>query len=220
MNDADSESRRRQLETGLQAMDLDLPEAARSRLLAYIDLLAKWNQAFNLTAVRDPRQMVARHLLDSLAILPWLRGPRILDVGTGAGLPGIPLAIARPQWRFTLLDSNGKKTRFVHQAGLNLGLENVEVRQARVEALHDPLGFDSITSRAFAALAEFVGVSRHLLAPGGCWLAMKAGDIDAELTALAALEVFDRPPLIERRPLSIPGGPAGRQLVLISRQAD
>jgi 16S rRNA (guanine527-N7)-methyltransferase len=202
------------LDVGLADLDIGLPGGTGALLLEYLALLSKWNRAYNLTAVRDPRQMVSRHLLDSLAILPWVRGPRILDVGTGAGLPGIPLAIARPQWRFTLLDSNGKKTRFVQQVKIELGLDNVEVRQARVESLRDESGFDSITSRAFSSLVDFVRGSRTLLAPHGCWLAMKSVSIETEVSDLKA---FDEALAIELLPLHIPGESATRLLVAITR---
>ncbi len=197
-------------------MAIELPGGALEQLTAYLALLLKWNRTYNLTAVRDPRRMVSRHLLDCLAILPWVRGPRVLDVGTGAGLPGIPLAIARPDWQFTLLDSNGKKTRFVQQVKLALGLSHVEVRQARIESLRGEAGFDTITARAFGSLAEFVRSTRSVLSPRGSWLAMKSAAIDAELAQLKAL---DEPLRIERVPLEVPGEPALRQLVLITPPA-
>lgn len=164
---------RAQLVDGLAQMQIEQPPARQQQLLDYLALLVKWNKVFNLTAIRDPAEMVSRQLLDSLSILSWVRGPRVLDVGTGAGLPGIPLAIVRPDIEFTLLDSNGKKTRFVQQAAAELGLANVAVRKERIENLDDPQGFNDITSRAFAALVDFVEASTHLLAPGGHWLAMR-----------------------------------------------
>jgi len=132
------------LQDGVHALGLALAPAAQEKLIAYIELLAKWNQAYNLTAVRDPEQMIARHLLDSLAILPWVRGPRVLDIGSGAGLPGIPLALARPELQFVLLDSNAKKTRFITQALAELGLENVEVVHSRVEKYQPAVPFDPV----------------------------------------------------------------------------
>lgn len=161
------------LTRGLQQLALVLDEDCQHKLLAYLALLEKWNAAFNLTAVREPRDMVPKHLLDSLAVLPYLHGQRILDVGTGAGLPGIPLALAASDCHFTLLDSNGKKTRFVTQAVLSLGVRNVTVVKARVGEYREAASFDSIVSRAFASLADFVAGSAHLLAPNGRWLAMK-----------------------------------------------
>lgn len=199
----------RQLAAGLAAQQLVLGDDQQRRLIDYLALLYKWNRAYNLTAVRDPAEMVSRQLLDSLSILPWIEGPRVLDVGTGAGLPGIPLAIARPDIRFTLLDSNGKKIRFVRQAILELGLTNVTAEQQRVEAYRPPAPFDTITSRAFAELKDFVALTGHLLAPGGQWLAMKAALAGAESRALPPGLV---PELLE---LQVPGETASRQAVRI-----
>jgi 16S rRNA (guanine527-N7)-methyltransferase len=153
-------------------------------LLNYLLLLDKWNKTYNLTAIRDVNEMVAKHLLDSLAILPWIQGLRIIDVGTGAGLPGIPLAIARPDIKVTLLDSNGKKTRFLQEVQRNLGLKNLEIVQFRVEDYHPSLGFDTVLSRAFSSLQQMVDKTEHLLAPSGQWLAMKGHYIEAECLAL------------------------------------
>jgi 16S rRNA (guanine527-N7)-methyltransferase len=197
------------LQAGLATLDLPQAELAE-RLLAYLELLAKWNRAFNLTAVREPAEMLSRHLLDSLAILPWLRGGRLLDVGTGPGLPGIPLALARPELQVVLLDSNGKKTRFLRQVRLELGLDNVEVVEARVEAYAADAPFDIITSRAFAQLRDFVALTRPLLAPGGRWLAMKGRLDENELTALA-----DEHVKLEIHRLVVPGLDAERHLIEI-----
>ena len=213
LNDKPHNHWRDQLDDGLAAMSIHLDGEARERLLAYLALLQKWNRAYNLTAVRDPQRMVSRQLLDSLAVLPWLRGPRILDVGTGAGLPGIPLAIARPQWRFTLLDANGKKTRFVRQVKNQLDLTSVTVLQTRVESLNDDEGFDSIVSRAFSALPDFIRSSRTVLAPRGRWLALKSAAVEDELVALKRLDAeLD----IETLPLDVPGETADRRVVLVS----
>jgi len=194
-----------QLADGLQQMGAPLDAVQQRRLVSYLALLQKWNRVFNLTAVRDPAQMVSRQLLDSLSILPWVKGRRVLDVGTGAGLPGIPLAIALPDLMFTLLDANGKKTRFVQQAAAELGLGNVNVLNGRIEALQDAAGFDVITSRAFASLADFLSTTAHLLADGGCWLAMK-GQAERDEGGL--------PPGIATRwhPLLIPGCQGERHL--------
>ena len=132
---ADRDPLRQRLCAGLAALQLDLPEAAIARLLAYVDLLARWNATYNLSAVRDPLEMIARHLLDSLAIVPYVRGGTLADLGSGAGLPGIPLAIVAPQQQVTLVDSNGKKTRFLRAAVRELGLANVRVAERRVEAV-------------------------------------------------------------------------------------
>ncbi|MGH8307604.1 MAG: 16S rRNA (guanine(527)-N(7))-methyltransferase RsmG [Gammaproteobacteria bacterium] len=175
-----------QLVDGLCTLNLNLAESAIAVLLGYLSLLTKWNAAYNLTAVRDPAEMVSKHLLDSLALAPYLHGKSILDVGTGAGLPGIPLAIAFPDRYLTLLDSNCKKTRFVTHAATTLGLKNVEVAQVRAEDYRPKEPFDTVTSRAFASLADFLELTAHLCAPGGCWLAMKGEQPDEELRALPA----------------------------------
>ncbi len=162
------------LSQGLDLMDMHLSSQQQTDLVAYLALLNQWNRVFNLTAVRDPAQMVERQLLDSLSILPWVRGPRVLDVGAGAGLPGIPLAIARPDWVYVLLDANGKKTRFMQQAVAELGLRHVSIAHSRVEAYRDE-GFQTITSRAFADVHRMMDLTRHLIAVDGQWAAMKAG---------------------------------------------
>lgn len=199
----------RQLAEGLAAQQLSLSERQQHLLLDYLSLLFKWNRAYNLTAVRDPDEMVSRQLLDSLSILPWLEGPRVLDVGTGAGLPGIVLAIARPEFSYTLLDSNGKKIRFIRQAVMELGLENVQPVQQRVEQFRPAEPFDTITSRAFAELKDFVELTRHLIRPAGQWLAMKAALAGQESQALP--EGLS-PELLELR---VPGETASRQAVRI-----
>lgn len=199
----------RQLEAGLAAQQLSLTDEQQRLLIDYLSLLFKWNRAYNLTAVRDPVEMVSRQLLDSLSILPWLEGPRVLDVGTGAGLPGIVLAIARPEMDFTLLDANGKKIRFVRQAIMELGLGNVTAEQQRVERFEPDAPFDTITSRAFAELKDFVDLTRHLIKPGGQWLAMKAALAGQES---AVLPEDLQPELLE---LCVPGEAARRQAVRI-----
>ena len=172
------------LANGLNALPLELDANVQSRLIDFIHLLVKWNRAYNLTAVRQPEQMVPRHLLDSLVIGPYLQGPSILDVGTGAGLPGIPLALAYPDHHFTLLDSNGKKIRFVTQAVAELGLANVDVIQSRVEAFQPAGRFDTITARAYASIEELVSQTKHLLADGGQYLIMKGVYPVAEVEAM------------------------------------
>lgn len=185
---------RDKLLSGIDAMQLSLPDTAITQLLAYLQLLAKWNRAYNLTAVRDIEQMVSRHLLDSLSVLPFLqdkafenktaKAKHLADVGTGAGLPGLILAIAQPQSQFDLLDSNGKKIRFVKQAIAELQLPNVAAHQARVEAWKPPQLCDVVLSRAFASLSEMAALCEHLLAPDGRLLAMKGNYPDAELAVL------------------------------------
>jgi 16S rRNA (guanine527-N7)-methyltransferase len=184
-------SLRRRLDTGIDGLfgpepptAWRLEPSAREVMIAYLELLRRWNRSFNLTAVRDPLEMVPRHLLDSLAVLPYLTAGPVLDAGTGAGLPGIPLAIARPDLAFTLLDANGKKTRFVRQAVLTLGLPNVDVVQDRLETYRPAQKFATIVTRALAATADLVRVTRHLCADGGNLLAMKGRTADEETAAL------------------------------------
>ncbi|WP_303784617.1 16S rRNA (guanine(527)-N(7))-methyltransferase RsmG [Azovibrio restrictus] len=201
-------SDRERLLLGIQALGLDLPAKAVDQLLAYRDLMLKWNRTYNLTALKDPARMVSHHLLDSLAILPWIAGPELLDVGSGAGLPGIPLAIARPDLRVTLVDAVQKKAAFQRQAAIELGLANVQALHGRVEELQGRYGM--ITSRAFADLADFVRLTRSLLAPGGRWLAMKGLAPEQELAALpAGVQVAGL------HPLQVPGLDAARHLVIL-----
>ena len=202
----------RLLHQGLQAMGLALPPGIEPRLLEFMRLLEKWNRTYNLTAVRDPEQMVARHLLDSLAVLPYVRGPRVLDIGTGAGLPGIPLALALPETHFTLLDSNAKKTRFVTQAVHALGLANVSVVQARAEKFQPAEKFATLLARAFASIPDMLAATRHLCAPGGRWLAMKGVFPQEELAAIPAEYVA------EVKSLHVPGLEAARHLVIIAQR--
>ncbi|MFP8966916.1 16S rRNA (guanine(527)-N(7))-methyltransferase RsmG [Pokkaliibacter sp. CJK22405] len=201
-----------QLRQGLAKLGLSVEEGAIAKLMAYLGLLVKWNQTYNLTAVRDPQEMVWRHLLDSVSVHPHLIGDNLIDVGTGAGLPGIPLAILNPQRKFTLLDSNGKRTRFLTQVKLNLGLENVVVVNTRVESWQPQPPFDAILSRAFASVQDMVNVTRHLLAPNGCFLAMKGQYPGEEIAALPAeIQVKDS------FPLEIPGGEGERHLVVLQQ---
>lgn len=187
-------------------MRLELAAEPRTRLLAYLGLLAQWNRAYNLTAVRDPEAMVARHLLDSLALLPFVDGATLVDLGSGAGLPGIPLAIARPDLAVTLIESNGKKVRFLREAARTLPLPNVTVREARIQDAAGP--FDSVTVRAFASLADMLSWGGHLLAPNGRWLAMK-GRIDPD--EIAAIPEGFR--IIAVHPLEVPGVDGERHVV-------
>ncbi len=173
------------LARGLEQMALPLSAAVQEKLLIYVELLAKWNHVYNLTAVRDPAEMVTRHLLDSLSVAPHLRGLRVLDVGSGAGLPGIPLALARPEWQFVLVDSNRKKTRFIMQSCIELGLANVHVETGRIEDYSPPVLFDTVISRAFSELAAMLVATGHLCRPDGVLLAMKGEYPAAELAVLA-----------------------------------
>jgi 16S rRNA (guanine527-N7)-methyltransferase len=176
------------LERGLQAMGLALPAGVEERLLKYIELLVKWNRTYNLTAVRDPLAMVSHHLLDSLAVLPHLafagERARVADIGSGAGLPGIPLALARPDWHVTLIEANDKKASFLQQAKIELALSNVQIHAGRAETWRPAELFSVAISRAFAELAEFVAACRHLLAPGGVLAAMKGKDPRDEIARL------------------------------------
>ncbi len=197
------------LSAGIAEMKLDVTPEQQAKLLDYLALLHKWNGIYNLTAIRRPEQMVSHHLLDSLAVLPHLWPQRWLDVGCGAGLPGLVLAVMRPEWSFTLLDSNSKKTGFVQQAAIELGLRNVEVRCERVEQWHTAQKFDGIISRAFAEAADFVMLTRHLLADGGRWAAMK-GVPEEELARLPEGVVVEK--VIT---LQVPELEAARSLVVL-----
>ncbi|MFP5382083.1 MAG: 16S rRNA (guanine(527)-N(7))-methyltransferase RsmG [Gammaproteobacteria bacterium] len=241
-----------QLSAGIAALGLTLPDGAEQKLLAYLALLDKWNRVYNLTAVRDAERMVSHHLLDSLAAVPvfdsllaarphpnpppegegasvGLRPPTAIDVGSGGGLPGIPLAIARPDLQVTLLDSIAKKTAFLLQAKAELGLANVTVLTSRVEDFPPPLpnpppqagegakamptpinGFDLITSRAFSDLREFVSLTRHLLKPGGRWLAMKGLYPHEEIALLPA-----NVKVSADHALVVPGLEASRHLIVL-----
>jgi 16S rRNA (guanine527-N7)-methyltransferase len=169
------------LQRGCEALELDCPPQRQQQLLDYMQLLLKWNRAYNLTAVREPGQVVTRHLLDSLAVGPLLGAGRSIDVGSGAGLPGIPLAIMYPQREFDLLDSNGKKTRFLFQVKTTLSLDNMRIHHHRVESFRPAGLYDIVLSRAFASLQDMIETCRHLLAPGGRFMAMKGALEPAEL---------------------------------------
>ncbi len=169
------------LEQGLKQFGLT---SHSDSLLEYLLLLNKWNAAYNLTAVRDLESMVSKHILDSLAILPWVKGERIIDVGSGAGLPGIPLAITNPDKHIVLLDSNGKKIRFLNEVKRQLDLKNLEVVQFRVENYYPTQGFDTVLSRAFSSLEQMIQWTAHLIAKEGIWLAMKGRYPDTELSVI------------------------------------
>ena len=197
------------LEAGLAALALPAPLSVP--LLAYLDELQKWNAAYNLTAIRDPLEMVTRHLLDSLVLCPYVKSP-LLDVGSGAGLPGIPLAIALPEAAVTVLDSNGKKARFLRHAVRALKLPNVTVVESRVEDYRPQQPFAVVTSRAFASLKDFFSLTGHLLAPGGQWLAMKGKLDDSELQDLPA-----GVGIVDIKPLKVPGLAEARNLIVAGR---
>ncbi len=199
------------LHAGVTALGLNLSAEQEQKLLAYVALIAKWNKVYNLTAVREPEAMVTQHLLDSLAVLPHLGAAKsLVDVGAGAGLPGIPLAIARPDLQVTLSDSNHKKTTFMQQACVELGLTNAKVVCERVERVQLPEKADAVISRAFSDLKEFARLAAHLLAPGGRLLAMKGVYPHEELAQLPANIKAER--VI---PLTVPGLDANRHLVVM-----
>ena len=196
------------LQDGLQALGLSLDENRQQKLLQFRDLLLKWNKVYNLTALRDPGQAISHHLLDSLAILPHVSDGPLLDVGSGGGLPGIPLAIARPDLPISLVDTVQKKATFLRQVAIELGLANVTVHHARVETLQGH--YAQISSRAFAEIRLFTDLTRHLLAPGGQWIAMKGVQPADEIAAL--------PPDIQVErivPLQVPGLDAARHLIIL-----
>ena len=196
------------LADGLAELGIALPDAVQRQLLAFRDLLLKWNKTYNLTALRDPDQAISHHLLDSLAILPHVGSGPLLDVGSGGGLPGIPLAIARPELAVAMVDTVQKKASFLQQASIELGLKNVTVHHARVEEMQGQ--YAQISSRAFADLGLFVSLTRHLLAPGGRWLAMKGVRPDDEIAALPAGITVEA--IIS---LIVPGLEAERHLIIL-----
>lgn len=201
------------LERGIASLGVRLPDGAVERLLDYQALLARWNATYNLTAIRDPAEMISRHLVDSLAILPYVQGSSLADLGTGPGLPGIPLAIAAPERQVLLVDSNGKKVRFLREAIRSLKLENVRAVQSRVEEVEGQ--YDCITARAFASLRDMLDWGGHLLTKDGTWLAMKGKHPDDELA--------DMPPGFEVRAihtLDVPDVGGERHLVVVARTGD
>ncbi len=196
------------LAAGLAKLGLNLPEDAQQKLLAFRDLLLKWNKTYNLTALRDPAQAISHHLLDSLAILPHVGDGNLLDVGSGGGLPGIPLAIARPDLSVSMVDTVQKKTTFLQQAVIELALRNVTVHHARVEEMQGQ--YAQISARAFAEIGLFISLTRHLLAPNGRWLAMKGVRPDDELKALPTDITVEA--II---PLTVPDLEAERHLIIL-----
>jgi 16S rRNA (guanine527-N7)-methyltransferase len=208
----------------LDALGAALPEGIAEKVLVYLALLQKWNRTYNLTAIREPEQMLTHHVLDALAIIPALdrvlvgrTAPRLLDVGSGGGIPGLMLAMARPAWQVTMVDAVQKKTAFVAQAVAELRLPNAQALTARVESLRaeasaPPMRYDLAVSRAFSDLASFISGSRHLLEPHGIWAAMKGAVPEAEIAALPA-DIVVR--AVEA--LTVPGLDARRHLILLER---
>lgn len=202
------------LAAGLQSLGLSLPDSAQDQLLTYLEQLHKWNQAYNLSGIRDIREMLDLHLLDSLALAPYIDVSPVADVGTGAGLPGIPLAICYPDKAFVLIDSNSKKTRFIFQTAALLGLRNVEVVHGRAEHYESNTQVAIVTSRAFASLRDFVTRCEHMLATDGKFLAMKGQIPEAEIAELPAQFT-----VAAIHPLSLPGNSHVRHVLDIRRSA-
>ncbi len=199
---------------GCERLGLAPDPAVTQRLEAFVELLAKWNRVYNLTAVREPHAMVVRHILDSLAALPFLTRGRLLDAGTGAGLPGLPIAIVRPDLFVTLLDSNAKKLRFVRQAGTELDLDNLDIVQQRIEQYRPAQAFDMVISRAVASIGDIYRDTAHLVRPGGRFLFMKGARPDAEIAA------FGLPGQLHVEALQVPGLDAQRHLVWFEKQQE
>lgn len=202
---------REQLHQGLMAMKLTATQAQEAALISYLHLLMEWNRVYNLTAIRKPQEILIKHIFDSLIILPYLYGQDILDVGTGAGLPGVPLAIMQPQKHFVLLDSNKKKTRFLVHVLQQLGLNNASIQANRIEAFTNAQGFDTIMSRAFSSLKDFLVVSHHLIKSGGQFLAMKGNYPEVELR-----EIPEEYNVAGIHRLVIPGLSAERHVVIMT----
>lgn len=203
-----------ELTLGARELGVELSESQHRQLLAYLALLIKWNKAYNLTAVRDPDEMVSRHLLDSLSVVRFIEGERQLDVGSGGGMPGIPMAILFPEMKVTVLDSNGKKTRFLTQVKLELALTNLEVIHSRAEAFQPELPFNGIISRAFSSLEDFTQWTRHMGDGETRWLAMKGLHPVDELVALPADFHLE-----SAQALAVPGCQGQRHLLILRRTA-
>lgn len=203
-----------ELTRGARELGVELSDSQHSQLLGYLGLLIKWNKAYNLTAVRDPDEMVSRHLLDSLSVVPFIEGERQLDVGSGGGMPGIPLAILFPDMNVTCLDSNGKKTRFLTQVKLELKLANLEVIHSRAEVFQPELPFTGIISRAFSSLEDFTQWTRHMGDGKTRWLAMKGLHPADELVALPADFHLE-----SAQALAVPGCQGQRHLLILRRTA-
>jgi 16S rRNA (guanine527-N7)-methyltransferase len=202
----------RELRAGSEELGVSLQQSQYDQLLEYLQLLGKWNQVYNLTAITEPHKMLSHHLLDSLSLMPMLLGSsKVLDVGSGAGLPGIPLAIAMPGTIWIMLDSNARKTRFIRQAIAHCGLHNAQVVQARVQDYHAPDSLDFIVSRAYAPLAEFCDSVTHLLAPKTRLLTMKTG-----LKPQEAQQLDTHRFAFEEEALTVPGIGETRSLVMIT----
>lgn len=202
-----------QLEQAFEALNLPKNHQAWSKLAQYLALLQKWNKVYNLTAIRDPEEMLVKHIFDSLAVAPYVTSERLIDVGTGGGLPGIPLAILFPERQIDLLDSNSKKTRFLIQAKAELGLTNTQVYHCRVEEYQPAPLYDGVISRAFASLDDMVNLTEHLLAPQGHWWAMKSQRTQDELETLPSVAK-----MLQVHDLQVPELDAERTLIQLQKQ--
>ena len=200
------------LRTLVAQSDLTLSETQLAQCIQYVTLLDKWNSAYNLTSVRDPEEMLIKHVLDSLVVAPFLIGQHFIDVGTGPGLPGVLLAIYYPEKQFTLLDSLGKRIRFLNQVKMQLQLQNIHPLQSRVEDHHPQQGYDDVISRAFASLNDMLNWCRHLPAPDGRFFAMKGAAVQEEIAALPDFVKVDA-----IHPLQVPQLDAQRHLVVLSK---
>ncbi len=202
-----------QLKVALAETDLSVTELQQQQLVGYVQLMHKWNKAYNLTSVRNPAEMLVKHILDSIVVAPYLQGTRFIDVGTGPGLPGIPLAIMLPDKHFYLLDSLGKRVRFMRQAGHELGLKNITPIQSRVEEFQPPEKLDAVLSRAFASIKDMLHWCQHLVDSSGAFLALKGVYPEQEIAEIAAdFHVND---VVK---LAVPGLQGDRHLVHISKR--
>ena len=200
-----------QLAAGVAELGVDVDLETQKKLLAYLERMAKWNRVYNLTALRNPGEWVSHHLLDSLSVLPHVKGPLVADVGSGAGFPGLVLAMVRPDWQVVSVEAVDKKAAFQRQVSAELALTNVRVEGRRVEDVRLEAGADSVVSRAFSSLADFVNLTRHLLKPGGQWAAMKGRLPKEEIAALP-----DDVQVREIIELKVPGLNAERCVVLMN----
>ena len=198
------------LKEGIEETSLSISDQQQQQMIEYLKLLTKWNKAFNLTSITDRKEMVIKHLLDSLIALPWIKGTSVLDVGTGAGIPGVPLAIAKPELSFTVLDSNGKKTRFIKQAISELGIQNVQVAQARTENFHPESPFQQIICRAYSSLTKFVEQTGSMMHPSIELLAMKGQFPTSEIEELPNSVVVE-----DQIELSVPYLHEQRHLIIL-----
>ena len=202
------------LDAGLWELGLEPGTSARASLVRFVELLVRWNRTYNLTGVRQPEEMVTRHLLDALAAVAYTQGARCLDVGTGAGLPGLVMAICRPELQWVLLDSDRKKTRFCLQAVTELGLQNVTIAHCRAERYQPAQLFETVIARAFGSIAQLIGCARRVLVPKGRVLAMKGRFPEKELAELGAMQ--DNARVVALR---VPGLDAQRHLVIVDMPA-